>query len=258
MTCEELRAQLHASGHLLFECSPAPREGIRVRTFLLYPDGGIIDVFVVERDGQLEVTDFGEALGWLRLQSPRGHLSPKQKRLIADVCLTLGVECFRGQLVCRVKNSDVSAAVLKVAQAVLRVTDLWFTMRTRVIENVADEVADWLSEKGIAFERGATHVGRSGRVWTVDYQTHLPQRTSLVFLLATGSRAAAHRVTEHVLAGLYDLSHLKVVQPQLAFVSLFDDTEDVWQEEDFRLVQDLSVVARWSRPDEFEKILRAA
>jgi hypothetical protein len=54
------------------------------------------------------------------------------------------------------------------------------------------------------------------------------------------------------------LSHLKLVQAKLSFVSLFDDTEDVWQEEDFRLVQKLSTVARWSRPDEFEAILRAA
>ncbi len=32
-----------------FECSPAPQEGVRVRTPLMYPDGGIVDVFVLER-----------------------------------------------------------------------------------------------------------------------------------------------------------------------------------------------------------------
>jgi hypothetical protein len=231
---------------------------IRVRTPFLYPDGGIIDLFVLERDGRIEVTDFGEALGWLRLQSPGGQLSPKQKRLVEDVCLTLGIELLRGQLVRRVQDGFVSRAVLDVAQAALRVADLWFTMRTRAVETVADEIGDWLAEKAIPFERDVTHPGRSGRIWKVDYQTHLPERTSLIFLLATGSRAAARRVTEHVVTGLYDLSHLKVVQPRLSFVSLFDDTEDVWQEEDFRLVEGLSRVARWSRPDEFEATLRAA
>lgn len=258
MNAEELCTKLRAAGPPLFECSPAPREGIRVRTPFLYPDGGIIDVFVLERQNRVEVTDFGEALGWLRMQSPRGQLSPKQRRLIEDVCLTLGVELFRGQLVRRVNSGEISEAVLQIAQSALRVADLWFTMRTRAVETVADEVSDWLTEKAIPFERSVAHPGRSGRVWTVDYQTHLPQRTSLVFLLATGSRAAARRVTEHVVAGLYDLSHLKLVQPQLSFVSLFDDTENVWQEEDFRLVQDLSSVARWSRPDELEAMLRAA
>ena len=37
----------------LFVCSPAPQEGVRVRTPLLYPDGGVVDVFVLERNGPL-------------------------------------------------------------------------------------------------------------------------------------------------------------------------------------------------------------
>jgi hypothetical protein len=152
----------------------------------------------------------------------------------------------------------VSEGVNRIGQAALRLADLWFTLRTRAVETVSDEVADWLEEKVIQFERASRHTGRSGRSWTVDYQTRTAQRTCLVFVLSTGSRAAARRVTEHVVAGLYDLNHLRVVQPQLSFVSLFDDTEDVWQEEDFRLVEPLSTISRWSRPDEFEQVLRAA
>ena len=79
-----------------------------------------------------------------------------------------------------------------------------------------------------------------------------------MFLLSTGSRAATRRITEHVVAGWHDLSHLKLVQAHLAFVSLFDDTQDLWQDEDFSLVEGLSDVARWSRPDEVERLLRAA
>jgi hypothetical protein len=248
MNAQELCAVLHAHQMPLFECNPAPQEGVRVRTPFLYPDGGIIDVFVLPRDGHLEVTDFGEGLGWLRMQSVGGQLSPKQRRMVDDVCLTLGVELFRGQLMLRCETDTVSQAVVRVGQAALRVADLWFTLRTRAVETVSDEVADWLQEKVIPFERAVRHVGRSGRSWTVDYQTRTAQRTSLVFVLSTGSRAAARRVTEHVVAGLYDLSHLCVVQPQLSFVSLFDDTEDVWQDEDFRLVEPLSTISRWSRP----------
>ena len=72
------------------------------------------------------------------------------------------------------------------------------------------------------------------------------------------SRGAALRVAEHVLAGYGDLSHLNVSQHHLAFVSLFDETEDVWREKDFSLVEQQSIVALWPRPDEFERILLAA
>ena len=119
-------------------------------------------------------------------------------------------------------------------------------------------MTEWLVEKEISFDRAVRQYGRSGQSWTVDYQTRTDDRTSLIFLLSTGSRGAARRIAEHVLAGFVDLSHLKVSQSHLAFVSLFDDTEDVWREEDFGLVEQQSQVARWSRPDEFERILLAA
>ena len=259
MTADELCVSVGRLLPALFECTPARREGVRVRTPLLYPDGGIVDVFVVEREGRYQITDLGEALGWLRMQSASARRSPKQNRMVEDTCQTLGVELNRGQLVLRSDGRDVvGEAVLRVAQAVVRVSDLWFTLRASRAETVADEVADWLVEKEMSFDRAVNRHGRSGRSWTIDYQTRTNDRTSFVFLLSTGSRGAARRVAEHVLAGCVDLSHLRTTQPHLAFVSLFDDTEDVWREEDFSLLEQQSVVARWSRPDEFEQILLAA
>ena len=61
----------------LFVCSPAPQEGVRVRTPLLYPDGGVVDVFVLERGSGYTITDFGDALGWLGMQSISRRLSLK-------------------------------------------------------------------------------------------------------------------------------------------------------------------------------------
>jgi len=230
-----------------------------VRTPFFYPDGGVVDVFVVEREGHLDVSDFGEARGWLRLQTVSGRRSPKQEQLIQDGCLTLGVEFFKGQLVWRCKTGDeVATAILRVGQAAVRVSDLWFTTRTRSVESTSVEVADLLEEQHIAFERGVKLSGRSGRAWAVDFQTRTPERTSLVSVLSSGSRAAARRVTEHVVAVWHDLSHLRAGGPQISFVSLFDDTTDVWTDEDFNLVESLSDVYRWSRPDELVDFLKAA
>lgn len=253
--CDSIRTTLPP----LFECSRAPREGMRVRTPLMYPDGGMVDVFVLEKDGHYDVTDFGETLGWLRMQSLSKRRSPKQNRMIEDTCQTLGVELYRGQLMLRSDTiSALGESVLRLAQTAVRVSDLWFTLRTRAVETVVDEVNEWLLEKEIPFERGVRLNGRSGRQWLVDYQTRTDYRTSLIFLLSTGSRGAARGITEHVLAGCFDLNHLKVSQPRLGLVSLFDDTEDVWREEDFSLVKQQSKIARWSRPDEFEQILMTA
>ena len=259
MNANELCVSIGNSLPSLFEFSPGVSDGIHVRTPFLYPDGGFVDVFVVERDGGFTVTDFGDALGWLGTQSVTSRRSPRQQFLIDDVCQTLGVELYRSQLVlCSVDCVELSEAILRVAQAVVRLSDLWFTLRSQSLQTTADEVSEWFSERRVQHDRRVVQSGRSGRDWTVDYQTQVEDRKSWVFLLTTGSRGAAHRISEHVLAGCVDLSHWKSSDSNLEFISLFDDTADVWQKEDFQLVEEHSKIARWSCPDELELMLQAA
>ena len=243
----------------LFVCSPAPQEGVRVRTPMLYPDGGVVDVFVLEGNNGYIVTDFGDALGWLGLQSVTQRRSPKQNALIQDVCQTLRIEIDRDRLMLRgVACGALGESVLRVAQAAVRVSDLWFTLRNQAIQSTAAEVDEWLREREIVFETRVSKQGRSTQNWTIYFETRTDNRTCLVFLLATGARGAVRRMTEHVVAGCVDLNHLKGSQPDLVFVSLFDDTEDVWLPADFDLVGGLSEIALWSHPDELERLLIAA
>lgn len=108
-----------------FECSLAPQEGVRVRTPLMYPDGGIVDVFVLKRDNGYIVTDFGDALGWLRMQSVNVQPSLQQNLMIKEICQSLGIEFHSGQLVLRSGiDNTLEKTVLRVAQAVVRVSDV--------------------------------------------------------------------------------------------------------------------------------------
>lgn len=251
--CHELGSQLGA----LYSCVEKPPY-TRIRTPFLYPDGDIIDVFAKVTNGGLTLTDLGESLRWLRMQTPSAKRSPKQRKLIEDACLTHDVELFKGMITARTSpTSNVAECVTKVAQAAIRVSDLWFTLRTRSVQSITDEVADFLDECSIPHDRFVKLPGRSGRTWNVDFQTRTDQRSCLVNVLSTGSRSAARGVAEHVVAGWYDLSHMHS-QQSIQFVSLVDDTADVWSEEDLKLVQSLSELARWSRPDELEQFLKAA
>lgn len=259
MNAAHLCGALRVSLPDLYECAPAPRDGVRVRTPMLYPDGGVVDIFVLEDEGAYTLTDFGETLGWLRMQTVNSRRTPRQQRLIDDVCRTLDVRLSRGQLVLRSSTAaELGESVTRLAQAAVRVSDIWFTLRSRPLDSAAEEVGEWLAERRISYQQGVHRQGRSGRNWNVHFETAVNEHTALVFLLSTGSRSAARHITEHVLAGCYDLSHLKIGDPRVSFVSLFDDTADVWRPEDFRMVDDVSEVALWSQPDEFETILKAA
>jgi hypothetical protein len=254
ITCQPITSMLGA----MYECSDHGNL-LRVRTPFWYPDGGIVDIFLKQNGDSFTLSDLGESTGWLRLQTLSGKRSPKQDRLIQDVRLTLGVEFYKGQLMVRCKDiSKLPEAIHRLGQAIVRISDIWFTTRTRSIESASDEVADFFQERIISFDRSVRLAGRSGREWTVDFQTRTATRSTLVNVLATGSRAAAHRITEHVVAEWHDLQSLKVGPESLHFVSLFDDTNDVWEEEDFRQVETLSDVCRWSVPGEFEAYLKAA
>jgi hypothetical protein len=243
----------------LFVCEPHG-DFQRVRTPYLYPDGDHIDLFCkTETDGTITVSDLGETSRWLRMQTVSTRRSSKQQALIEDIKLTHGVEFYKGMLLARCRAGDDFASVLtRLAQAALRTSDIWFTFRTRSVESVTDEVQEFFEQRQIQSERGEKLLGRSGKTWTVDFHTRTSKRSCLVDVLGTGSRSAARSVVEHVFTTWYDLSHLKVGPEALTFVSLFDDTVDVWSEEDFRLVEEVSTVARWSDPDGFEKLVRAA
>ncbi len=249
--CDEL---VHNMGGL-FECSSV--DGYtRIRTPYLYPDGDVIDLYLKEGEGLSTLTDLGETLGWLRMQTVANKQTNRQRRLIDDVCVTHGVELYKGMLMTRVREpEDLAPAVTRLSQAALRVADLWFTFRGQMVASVRDEVAEFLEERRIGFERGERLVGRSGRPWVVDFHTRTPRRSALINVLSTGSRATARRLVEHYFTVWYDLSHLKAGTEPLRFVSLFDDELDVWTLEDFRLVEDVSEVAFWSGKDEFAGLL---
>ena len=145
-----------------------------------------------------------------------------------------------------------------MAQAAFRISDLWFTLRTQAVQLIAEDAADFLAEREFGFDRAEKLAGCSGRRWTIDFHVRTERRTSLVQVLSTANRAAASRVCEHVLAAWHDLHHLVAGPEAVTFVSLFDDTTDVWADENYKLVESLSTVSRWSRPDEFAAVLREA
>lgn len=242
----------------LFRCSEQG-EYQRIRTPFLYPDGDNIDVFCKVEDDRVRVSDLSETTGWLRMQSPGLRRSPKQKQFIEDACMTHGIEFHQGMLQawCR-PGEELAQAVTRVAQAALRVSDLWFTFRARAVRNIADDVAGFLNEREIEFDRAERLAGRSGRMWTIDFQIRNERRSSLVQVLTTVDRKTAHRVCEHVLAAWCDLKHHAARPTGPTFVSLFDDTANVWTDENYKLVELESTVSRWSCRNEFASVLAAA
>jgi hypothetical protein len=248
---------LEISDHLsdLFTCSNV-NGFVRIRTPFLYPDGDVIDIYLQEKNGQRTLTDLGDTLGWLRGQTIARKKTDKQESLLQDICLNHGIERSRGMFFLRVDAQQPFATeVIRLSQALVRVSDLWFTFKTRAYESIIEEVAEFLADLKIPFDQNVKRKGRSGRTRTIDFQTHNPLRNSFIEVLSTGSKAAANSKVDSIVSTWHDLSHIRVGPQSIEFISLFDDTLDIWSPSNIQQLNDLSEVTYWSQPKELRKLL---
>lgn len=249
--CREIAASIGQ----LFTCSEV-NGFVRIRTPYLYPDGDVVDLFWRESENQRVLTDLGETFRWLDTVSASRYLSNKQKRLVEDIRMTHGVGIYRGMLNLRISDTDsLAESITRLSQAALGIADLWFLTRTRSVGSVSDDIADFLKEKHIRFSRDEKIVGRFGRSRRIDFQTWHPKRNSFVEVLSTGSKAAANQKVDTVLATWVDLSQYKVGQNPTRFVALFDDTLNVWTEDNILQLQEYSDIAYWSQPNQLAEML---
>ena len=156
--CEALSGELPS----LFEYRRGLHDDVQVITPLIYPDGGLVDVFVVKRGGQYVVTDYGDAHGWLRMQSWGGELAPRQEELIARACRGLGVDLDHGRLsLCCEDAAELAQTILLVAQAVLRVAHVRLALHSGEPANGGEPSPANGSRGQAAAESGVWHAAPS-------------------------------------------------------------------------------------------------
>lgn len=240
----------------LFTCREERNGYTRIRTPYLYPDGDVIDLYFKVSQERPLITDLGETRRWLTSQTTSELLSKKQGQALQDILLTHDVEEYRGALLVRVGEMEgLAAAITRLAQAAIAISNLWFLSRTRLVSTLEEEVAELLNEHRIRFQANEKLSGRSGRNWRIDFHTFHPDHSSLVQVLSTGSKAAANTKANNVVAAWVDLTQFKVGTQPLRFISLFDDTLDVWKMETIRQLEELSDIAYWSDSGKFIEML---
>jgi hypothetical protein len=221
---------------------------VRIRTPYLYPDGDVIDLYL-KPETQI-LTDLGETLRWLDMQTVSQSLSKKQELFLQDILITYGVELFNGMLTIRGQD-NLSEAITHLAQAAISVSNLWFLQRTRLAGTLNDDIAELLEENRISYERDIKLVGRSNRSWRIDFYTRHPRRSTLVEVLSTGNRSAANTKTNNAVAAWVDLNQLQLTATPLHFISLLDDSLDVWTDSHISQLAEFSEICYLSQPEEF-------
>lgn len=258
MNIDELTQRLCKD--LVRSVEPTPGGHTCIQTALQYPDGSYIDVFV-RQDAQLRLSntiilsDMGQTTAWLLDLRLKPWLSEKRRRFLEDALAVYMARLRGGSVEIELQPGEaIGPAVLRLAQACLRMADLMFTQRSSVETAFKDRVEDFLSIKELPFEQDVEIMGRRSRPVRVDYRVHGGRWDSLVLVLGSANSSSAHTISNEIFSRWYDLS-VPYIREQK--VTLFDDNSPV-RDADLDRLRELSTVIALSDEDTLAETLRAA
>lgn len=229
-------------GHgLVLDIARLPRGHVRLETAFTYPDGSQVDVFLSD-EGPLiplrRLTDFGNTSSWLLDLQVKPWLSTKRKQLLDQALASLGVELNGGALDLELPSPDqLMDGVVRLSQACIRMADLHYTRRASLQPPLGEALEDIFNDSELVYESDLELPGMFGKPVKIDYCVHGNRKTSLVMAMATGNPSVAHAMANEVMRTWYDLQLPERTETR---VSIFDDSQDVYREEDLARLRNFS------------------
>lgn len=232
------------------------RDGsLRLATPFRYPDGSLIDVFLKDTKELFEgfeLSDKGQTMAYLLDLHVKPWTSQKRKQTLADICETLGVEQEGGSFRIRLKKEEMPSlpdAIVRLGQACIRVADLAFTQRLRSPSALTEDFEEFLVGLDRPYESGIRIPGQFGKDVEFNFKVQGKRIVSLVQILSTPNRFAAHSLSVEAFARWSDITP---VRAEYQCLSVFDTTNDVFREEDLRRLESVSEVVGF--PAESERL----
>ena len=214
---------------------------VRVETGLSYPDGSAIDVFLKNDQTQFPqsmLTDFGQTTFWLVSAAIKPWASKKRLQIIEDVVRIYGARTDGGALVMDVPDEQsLATSILRLGQACIRVSDLYFTRRSGIQSPAVDEVEELLAETDLSFESGADILSKFKKPVRVDFQVHGKRTQSAIIAIGGVTSSQVQTKSVDVFKRWYDLSEWGNQK-----ITVFDDRHDVYRDEDMKRLQDVSML----------------
>ena len=228
---------------LITTCDRVLDGSLRLATPFRYPDGSHIDVFLKEDAdlfGGFELSDKGQTTAYLLDLHVRPWTSQKRKQTLADICATLGVEQEGGAFRIKAKKDDMKGlpdAILRLAQVCIRVADLAFTQRLRAPAGLTEDFEEFIVALDRPYKAGVTIPGQYGKEVPFDFLVEGHRMRSLVQILSTANRFAAHTLSNEAFARWYDISPTR---GQYQCLTVYDSSNDIFREEDLKRLQSFS------------------
>lgn len=230
------------SAKLVRAVDRVPKGHLRIETYLQYPDGSSIEVFVPwpEMLVSKRISDFGQTMAALLQMQVKPTSSTKRRSLFEETLRQFGVVQSGGALEAPYETSeDLGGAITRLAQACFRVSDLSFTRRPATLGSFDERFEEFLSDLEVPYELGALlEIGRD-RAVKVDFLVSRPKIDAAILTLSTGSQQQAHNRSNEIFTRWYDLEQAGRIERR---ITVFDDGYDVYAPRDLDRLAGISTL----------------
>jgi len=240
MTFESIQKEL-AGFQLVRQIDQVGVGHVRIETGLSYPDGSSIDVFVKHDPTlfpKLILTDFGQTTAWLISAMVKPWTSNKRQQIIEDVLRIYGAKSDGGALSLEVPGErELTTSILRLGQACIRVSDLYFTRRASIQSQAVDEVEEIIAETDLQFESGIEIPGKYNKPVKIDFLVHGRSTESAIMTLYGMNTSQVQSKSVDIFKRWYDLSSWENQK-----ITIYDDRRDIYHDEDLKRIEDVSML----------------
>jgi hypothetical protein len=254
VNCDDLAQALRESPLEGWACA-FERGHLRLLTPFRYPDGGLIELYVDDREGSLVVTDFGEAYRFLETNGIDPERSASRKQLI-DLATRLGAAAnVEGALEITVASPvEVFPAAMRLAQVITRVGDHVLFAKGAVGNTFSDTLEDFLRSALPSAEvrRGQVVQGRAA-VHRVDIVVRSARGIGAIEGLSAITTTGANAQTAYTIQKFADIAALGSAAPDR--FAVLDNSGEVWADSLRRQLEQFAYVVDWEHRDELVQAL---
>ena len=245
---------------LVKSCDTVRSGAIRIATPFKYPNGESVDIFLYLKRGLLDeyqISDYGQTYVYLR-SAQTGITSTSRKReIVGDITSQLKVKFDKGELTASIHGDDaesLSDAILRLAQACVRISDLATHQRLRSANPFRDDVEEFFEARRFAYIPDVKIAGPYKVQLRVDFEVNSSHAKSYVNVLAAMNLASARSSANDIFVRWHDLIQAGSNSHQL--VTIYNSTSRAIRTSDVNRLKEYSIVVSYpEEQDNLEKVL---
>jgi hypothetical protein len=236
---------------LVESCDTIRNGMIRMATPFNYPNGSKIDLFLGSESPLFEshyLTDLGNTTAYLLDMQIKPWATKKRKQIMADVCGSLGITHVGGEFRVGVESNDqIASAMVRLAQACIRITDIAFTQRNILPGGFKEDVEEFIASSDLRYDSDLSLAGQYENMVPMDFMVYGKKVDSFVLTLSSGIPGSAHTSANEVFRKWFDLADYR---PTTQFVSVLDTRNNAFRPEDIARIMSLSTILQFPEQQE--------